>query len=524
MTAKITREDQLPPFANEPFSDFSKPHVRAAMEAALAQVGSELGREYPAYIGGQKVTATQKIRSIDPSCSSRLVGIVQDCPPELGDLAVQAALGAFESWSLVPAPERCEIFFRAKELLRQRRFEFNAWIIYEVGKNWAEADADVAEMVDFFDYYCRSMIRLNQPPELVQVSEEKNRLAYIPLGVGVCISPWNFPCAIMGGMAAAAAVAGNTVVSKPSEDAPVVATKLVELMIEAGVPAGVLNLVTGTGAALGAHLVRHPKVRFVSFTGSREVGCQVVENAAKVSDGQRWLKRVVAEMGGKNAIIVADDADLDSAAQGVTAAAFGYQGQKCSACSRVVVFDSVHDRFVEKLLAATRALTVGPAQDPSTNVGPVISGRAYEKVFHYIQLGKEEGKLLMGGERTESDGFFVPPTIFDEVRPGARIAQEEIFGPVLAVIRARDYDHALEIANGTAFGLTGAVYSSSPDRLERAAREFHVGNLYLNRKCTGAMVGRHPFGGFNMSGTDSKTGGPDYLLQFTQAKTVCAKI
>ncbi|MBI3889965.1 MAG: L-glutamate gamma-semialdehyde dehydrogenase, partial [Candidatus Wallbacteria bacterium] len=474
-------------------------------------------------IGGEWIKAEQKIKSVNPSHTDQVVGVVQNGDIQMGDRAVASALRTFETWSRTPAHERAAYFFKAKKLLQERKYEFNAWLVYEVGKTWAEADGDVAETIDFLDYYARSMLRLANPPALHQVPGEENKLYYIPLGVGVAIPPWNFPCAIMAGLVVSAAVAGNTVVLKPSSDSPVIATKFVQLLEEAGLPKGVVNLVTGPGSSLGDHLVKHPKVRFISFTGSMEVGIHMNAEAAKVGDGQVWLKRLIAEMGGKNAIIVAEDADIDAAVGGVVASAFGYQGQKCSACSRAIVVKSVHETFVNKLVAATRALKVGPTEDPATNVGPVASASAYRDILGYIEVGMKEGKLLCGGEKAAGDGWYIAPTIFDGIKPDARIAQEEIFGPVLAVLEARDYDHALELANGTRYGLTGSVFSRDEKKLEKAAREFHTGNLYLNRKCTGAMVGRHPFGGFNMSGTDSKTGGPDYLLQFTQAKTVCWK-
>jgi 1-pyrroline-5-carboxylate dehydrogenase len=420
--------------------------------------------------------------------------------------------------------ERARLLIGAAAMLRERKFEFDAWLVLEAGKTWPEAEAEVAEAIDFCEYYARQMVRFADPEAVVQMPGERDDLVYLPLGAGVVIPPWNFPLAILAGMTVAALVAGNTVVIKPSSETPTVAAKFVELLREAGFPPRSLALCTGSGAVIGDLLVEHPKTRFVSFTGSREVGLRINELAAKPRKGQIWIKRVVAEMGGKDAIIVDREADLDSAVAGVVQSAFGYQGQKCSACSRAIVDDPVYDEFVEKLEAKVSALKVGAPEDRSTFMGPVISAAARKTILNYIEVGRSEGRLIAGGGVLPGDGFFVQPTVFAGVESNARIFQEEIFGPVLTVSRARDFSHALELANDTEYGLTGAVYSRNPETIHRARQEFFVGNLYINRKCTGAMVGAHPFGGFNMSGTDSKAGGPDYLLQFLQAKSIAEKL
>jgi 1-pyrroline-5-carboxylate dehydrogenase len=511
-------------FANEAFVDFTRPENKASMEAALKKVAAEFGKEYPMYIGGEKVYTTEKMASTNPSHPSQVIGVFQAGSKEHADKAVEAAWKAFETWKKVPAEERAECLFRAARIVRERKFEISAWICYEVGKSWAEADGDTAETIDFLEYYGREMLRLIGPQPVTPMKGEKNFMVYIPLGVGAAIPPWNFPAAIATGMTAAALVTGNTVVLKPSEEASVVAAKMVEVLYEAGIPKGALNLVTGAGEIVGDALVKNPKTRFITFTGSKEVGLLISEAAGKKVPGQIWIKRTVLEMGGKDATIVDDEADVDAAVEGVAQAAFGYQGQKCSACSRAIVSEKVYDSFVQKMVERAKKVTVGPSEDPNNYMGPVASKTALETVLGYIDVGKKEGRVLVGGDRAPGDGYFVQATVIADVDPKARIAQEEIFGPVLAVIKARDFDHALEIANGTEFGLTGGVYSKNQQKLEKARDNFYVGNLYLNRKCTGAMVGAHPFGGFNMSGTDSKTGGPDYLLLFLQGKSIAEKL
>jgi 1-pyrroline-5-carboxylate dehydrogenase len=515
---------QKPEFVNEPFVDFAKRENRAAMEAALKKVASEFGREYAMYIAGQEVTTTEKMRSTNPSHPSQVIGVFQKASAEQANQAVEAAHKYFDIWKRTAAQDRVNSIFRAAQIIRERKFELAALVCYEVGKTWPEADADIAETIDFLEFYGREMLRLAEPQQLTPMRGERNYLVYIPLGVGAIIPPWNFPCAIMAGLVAASLVTGNTVVLKPAGDSPAIAAQFVEILFEAGVPREALNFITGPGSVIGDALVRHPKTRYIGFTGSKEVGLRISELAGKAVPGQMWIKRTVLEMGGKDAIVVDEEADLDAAADGTAQAAFGYQGQKCSACSRAIVSEKVYDTFVQKLVERATKITVGPSDDPNNYMGPVISENAMKGILNYIEVGKKEGKLVLGGGRAPGDGYFVQPTIIADVDPMARVAQEEIFGPVLAVIKARDFDHALEIANGTEFGLTGAVYSKNQAKLEKAEETFHVGNLYLNRKCTGAMVGAHPFGGFNMSGTDSKTGGKDYLHLFLQAKAIAEKV
>jgi 1-pyrroline-5-carboxylate dehydrogenase len=512
-------------FVNEPFVNFAAPDNARAMRAALAQVGTQLGREYDLIIGGHRERTTGKITSLNPAWPTQVVGIHQKAGAEHAQEAMDAALRAFHSWSRVPVETRASLLLHAAAIIRDRKFEFSAWLTYEVGKNWAEADADVAETIDFLEFYAREALRLAQATTPIQLPGERNRLIYIPLGVGAVIPPWNFPFAIMAGMTTAAIVAGNTVILKPSSDSPTIAALFMEVLEEAGLPAGVVNFCPGSGATFGNAIVEHPKTRFIAFTGSKSVGLDIHELAAKTQPGQIWIKRTVLEMGGKDSILVCADADVESAADGVVAAAFGFSGQKCSACSRAIIEAPIYDAFVEKVRERVAKLTVGdPAENH--NLGPVVNASAKESILSYIEKGKQEGRLVAGGSavETEAGGYFLQPTVFADIDPEAVIAQEEIFGPVLALIKVESYEEGLAVANNTEYGLTGAIYTADRHRLSHAAEEFHVGNLYLNRKCTGAMVGAHPFGGFNMSGTDSKAGGPDYLLLFTQAKSVAEKL
>ncbi len=512
------------PFVNEPLSDFGDAAVASKMKAALDQVRSELGREYPLIIGGEKRSTAPRIASIDPSNPDNVVGKVAQGNRGHAEQALHAALETFESWRKVPAEERASYLFKAAKLIRERKFYFSAWMVYEVGKSWVEADADVAETIDFLEFYGREALRLAQEQPLTKVEGERNALEYIPLGAGAVIPPWNFPMAIMAGMTTAAIVAGNTVVLKPSSDAPVIAAKFVEVLEEVGLPAGVVNYVAGGGGEVGNFLVEHPKTRFIAFTGSKEVGLGINRRAAETRPGQIWIKRVVLEMGGKDSIIVDDECDLDDAVTGVLASAFGYQGQKCSACSRAIIHQKVYDEFVKRLVPRVNAIKQGaPYESKDNYMGPVVNEGAVKSILGYIEAGKSEGDLLTGGMRASGKGYFIQPTVFGNIAPDATLSQEEIFGPVLALIKAKDFDHAMEVANNTEYGLTGALYSSNREHIERARRDFHVGNLYFNRKCTGALVGAHPFGGFNMSGTDSKAGGRDYLLLFTQAKVMSEK-
>jgi len=512
-------------FRNEPFIDFTKEENAAAMRAALDKVKSQLGKEYPLVIGGERIKTGDTIESINPANRSQVVGKFHKATKELANQAVESASKAFQSWRNTPVEERIQLVVRVAELMRERKHEFSAWMIYEVAKTWPEADGDTAEAIDFLEFYAHEMIRYASKQPLVELKGEDNKLDYIPLGVGAVIPPWNFPCAIMAGMTAAAIVTGNTVVLKPSSDAPAIAYKFFELLEEAGLPPGVVNFMTGSGAEVGDVVVDHPKTRFIAFTGSKEVGLRINERAAKTQPGQLWIKRVVAEMGGKDAIIVADDANLDEAATGVVQSAFGFQGQKCSACSRAIIDARIYDPMIEKIAELTAKIKVGNPTETGTTMSAVINEKAFKTINGYVEKGKAEGgRVIAGGGSDGEQGFFIEPTVIADVKPGATIEQEEIFGPVLAVIKANDYDDALRIANDTQFGLTGAVYSTDETKLERARREFHVGNLYLNRKCTGALVGVHPFGGFNMSGTDSKAGGRDYLLLFMQAKVSSEKM
>jgi 1-pyrroline-5-carboxylate dehydrogenase len=516
---------QLPEFKNEPLSDFraNPEHIRR-MKEALEEVRKELGREYDLVIGGERVQTQDKLISYNPSHKDQVVGSFSKADAALADRAIRKADETFKTWSLVPAEERAELLIKMAKAMRERKFYFAAWMVYEVGKSWAEADADVAEAIDFAEFYAREMLRLGGPQPLNPVAGEKNYLRYIPLGVGIVIPPWNFPLAILAGMTFASIVTGNTVVLKPSSDSPAIACKFFEALEQVGMPPGVVNFCPCPGGTVGDVLVGHPRARFVAFTGSKEVGLRINELAAKAVPGQIWIKRVVAEMGGKDSIVVDSEVDLDSAVEGVAVSAFGYQGQKCSACSRAIVVEKVYDAFLDKLKERVEKIKVGSPTEPDTYMGPVINAKAKQSIREYIEVGKKEGRLLTGGGEASGPGHFLEPTVIVDVPPQARISQEEIFGPVLAVIKAKDFDEALEIANNTEYGLTGAVYTKNRHKLEKAAEHFFVGNLYLNRKCTGALVGGHPFGGFNMSGTDSKAGGRDYLLLFTQAKTVTEKV
>jgi len=513
------------PFANEPLVDFTKNENARLMRAAIEKVRGQLGREYDLIIGGKRVKTNDKIKSINPAKPSQVVGWHQKAGKEHVEPAMQAALSAFASWSQTSFEERASLLFHVGDVLRERKFEFCAWLVFEVSKNWAEADADIAETIDFAEYYAREALRLSRTELPVQMPGERDTLTYIPLGVGAVIPPWNFPCAIMAGMTMASIVSGNTVILKPSSDSPTIAAKFVELLEECGMPEGVVNFCPGAGASFGNAVVAHPKTRYIAFTGSREVGLDINKSAATHAPGQIWIKRTILEMGGKDAIVVDADADVDSAVEGVAQAAFGFQGQKCSACSRAIVDERIYEIFLEKLKARVEKITVG---DPAENadMGAVINEGSMKSILAYIEVGKKEGRVITGGgpAKNPGEGYFLQPTVIADIPAKSRLEQEEVFGPLLTVIQSKNYDHALEIANDTEFGLTGAVYTKSREKIERAIREFHVGNLYINRKCTGATVAAHPFGGFNMSGTDSKSGGPDYLYLFTQGKAVGEKI
>ncbi|WP_018131567.1 L-glutamate gamma-semialdehyde dehydrogenase [Effusibacillus pohliae] len=506
-------------FRNEPFTDFADPANRQAMEAALAKVKAEFGKVYPLVIGREKMFTDKRDQSVNPGNLDEVVGIQSQADKKLVDQAIQVALETFKTWQHVDPHTRAGYLFKAAAVMRRRKFEFAAWIVYEAGKNWAEADADVAEAIDFLEFYGREMIRLGGPQPLVPLPGEDNRLYYIPLGVGLIIPPWNFPLAIMAGMTVSAIVTGNTVLLKPASQTPIIAAKFVELMEEIGLPPGVINYVPGDPAEIGDFMVEHPKTRFISFTGSRDTGLRINERAAKAAQGQIWIKRLVAEMGGKDAVVVDASADLEEAAIGIVQSAFGFQGQKCSAGSRAIIHKDVYDEVLAKVVEKTKQLRIG-LPEQNYPVGPVIDQKAFNKIMSYIEIGQGEGRLMLGGGRAEGNGWYIEPTIFADVKEDARIMRDEIFGPVVAFCKADSFEHAVDIFNNTEYGLTGSLYTNNREHLEYARRHMHCGNLYFNRKCTGALVGVHPFGGFNMSGTDSKAGGRDYLLWFMQAKVV----
>jgi RHH-type proline utilization regulon transcriptional repressor/proline dehydrogenase/delta 1-pyrroline-5-carboxylate dehydrogenase len=508
-------------FHNEPLTDFSQEAGRGAMAAALAQVKKQLGGEYPPIIEGRAVEASQWIESVNPSHQREIVGRCRRASVAQATEAIAAAARALPAWRDTDPERRAQYLEAAAEVLRRRRFELAAWEVYECAKQWREADADVAEAIDFCVYYAREMRRLAEP-QRVDLPGEENATIYDPRGVCVVIAPWNFPLAILAGMTTAALVTGNTVIMKPAEQSSVVAAKLMEVFQEIGLPPGAVSYLPGVGEEIGPTLAEHPDVALIAFTGSRGVGVALSRQAAALAAGQTHIKRLIAELGGKNAIIVDDDADLDEAVAGVVTSAFVYQGQKCSACSRAIVLEPLYDKFFGRLVEATRSLKIGPAEDPGCKVGPVIDADARDRILGFIEKGKQEAKLAFAGDLgfLLNEGFYVAPHIFADVPPTASIAQEEIFGPVLSVLKARDLTHALEIANGTSYALTGGFFSRSPDNIRRAKREFRVGNLYINRKITGALVHRQPFGGFKLSGIGSKAGGPDYLLQFMIPRTI----
>ncbi len=506
-------------YKHEPFTDFSVEANRIDYLNALQTVEGYLGQDYDLVIGGERITTEDKIVSYNPSNKREVIGRVSKANKELAEKAMQVAVQAFKTWKKVKAEFRADVLFKAAAIIRRRKHEFSALLTKEAGKPWKEADADTAEAIDFLEYYGRQMLLIKDGAPVQSHPNEFNRYDYIPLGVGIIISPWNFPFAIMAGTTVAAIVTGNTVLLKPASTTPVIAAKFVEVMEEAGLPKGVLNFVPGSGSEVGDYLVDHKDTRFISFTGSRDVGLRIFERASKVHDGQIWIKRVIAEMGGKDTIVVDKEADLELAATSIVYSAFGFSGQKCSACSRAVIVEDVYDQVLERVVALTEELTQGDPTDYSNYMATVIDQNAYNKIMDYIEIGKREGRLLTGGKGDDSIGYFIQPTVFADLSPDARIMKEEIFGPVVGFTKAKDFDHAIEIANNTEYGLTGAVITNNRERIEKAREEFHVGNLYFNRGCTGAIVGYQPFGGFNMSGTDSKAGGPDYLLLHMQAKT-----
>jgi 1-pyrroline-5-carboxylate dehydrogenase len=512
------------PFTNEPLTDFSNPTNATEMTKAIVKVRGELGKTYSNHIGSQTITSPETFASTSPSSKNQVIGVFPKLTTGHVDQAIEAAQKSFATWSKKPASERAEFLFKAAEKMRERKHEFSAMMMFEVGKNWTEADADTAEAIDFMEFYGREMLRMSEKQPLIKMTGEDNNLVYLPLGVGAVIPPWNFPLAICVGMTTAAIVSGNTVVLKPASDSPTIAYKFFALMQELGLPSGVINFITGSGGKIGDYLVSHPQIRFISFTGSKEVGLRINELASKPQAGQKWIKRIVAEMGGKDAIVVDEGVDINEVASGIVAAAFGFQGQKCSACSRAIIHEKVYDAVVEKVVEKTKSLVVGDPSEQKTQFGPMVGSSAFQKTLEYIEIGRSEGEILTGGTSIGNEGYFISPTVIRDVPNSARLSKEEIFGPVLALTKAKDFKEAIAFANDTDFGLTGAAYSNNPAHLEYARNEFFVGNLYLNRKCTGAFVGVHPFGGFNMSGTDSKAGGRDYLLLFTQAKLISEKI
>lgn len=518
---EVVRPRAVERFVNEPLTDFSKAQFRQAMQQALTEVRMGFGGDYPLIINGKLVETRLRITSRNPSNKKEVLGAISSASSDHADKAVEAARRAWEQWRKVTPEHRGEYLELVASGLRNRRFELMAWMIFECGKTWEEADADIAEAIDFCMYYSRCMQEISRSLQCDYTGEE-NETFYRSRGVAVVIAPWNFPLAILTGMTVAALVTGNAVIMKPAEQSSVVAAKLMEIYQESGFPNGVVNYLPGHGEDIGAALVRHPGVDLIAFTGSRKVGLDINRSAAETSPEQNGVKKVIAEMGGKNAIIIDDDADLDEAVKGVLQCAFGYAGQKCSACSRVIVLQSIHDAFTQRLKQACESLRIGPAEEPGIDVGPVIDEESLDRIRDYIAMGKEEAETLVAMEVGElaDKGYFVGPHIFTNVDPESRLAQHEIFGPVLAIIKARNMDHAFSIANATDYALTGGMYSRSPVNLKRAREEFWVGNLYLNRGITGAIVQRHPFGGFAFSGIGTKAGGPDYLLQFLLPVTI----
>ncbi len=513
----------LPPYHSLPYSDFTDGAVSARYEQALRAVRASLGERSPLVIAGERVDTKASIESVNPSDPSMIVGTAASADTGHVDTAIDAAWQAFPGWARRTAAERAGLIHRVGDLIAERSFDFAAWQTFEAGKNWAEAEADVAEAIDFCRYYAHQALQMAEPVPVHEYPGEENRSWLQPIGAGAVIPPWNFPLAILVGMTVGPVVGGNTVVLKPASNTPLVGWGFMKVLEEAGLPSGVVNFLPGSGGSIGDALVDHPKTRFVNFTGSKEVGLRIAERSARVVPGQTWLKRAYMEMGGKDALVVDDTADLDAAADAVVQSAFGFQGQKCSACSRLIVFESVHDALVDRVVERAAHLRVGPAVE-NHPMGPVISQAQYRAILDEIESGKSEATLVMGGKPIDlGGGYFIEPTVFDGVDPQARLAQHEIFGPVLSVIAVADFDHAMAVANGTEFGLTGGVFSEDEQRLERAQREFHVGNLYLNRKITGALVGIQPFGGFNMSGSNAKAGGPDYLRLFLEMKTVARR-
>ncbi|SFK08414.1 delta-1-pyrroline-5-carboxylate dehydrogenase [Halobacillus dabanensis] len=511
------------PYKHEPFTDFTIEENKKAFEEALKQVKEELGKHHDLLIDGDRIRTDNHITSTNPANTKEVVGTVSKANQGLAEKAVQSASTAFEDWKKWDPRARAEILFRAASIIRRRKHEFSAYLVYEVGKPWKEADADTAEAIDFLEYYGRQMIELAEGKPVESRPGEQNRYIYTSTGVAVVIPPWNLAFAIMAGTTIAPIVTGSTVVMKPASNSPVIAAKFVEVLEEAGLPKGVLNFVPGSGGEVGDYLVDHPKTALISFTGSRDVGTRIIKRAAEIQEGQNHLKQVIAEMGGKDTVVVDNKANIETAVEAIIVSAFGFSGQKCSSGSRAVVHEDVYDEVLEKVKERTEQLTVGNASEENVYMGPVVDQGAYDKIMSYIEIGKQEGRLVTGGKGDDSKGYFIEPTVFADLDPDSRMQQEEIFGPVVCFTKAKNFDEAIDIANNTEYGLTGAVISDNREHLEKAKYDFHVGNLYFNRNCTGAIVGYQPFGGFKMSGTDSKAGGPDYLALHMQAKTISEK-
>ncbi|GIO23057.1 L-glutamate gamma-semialdehyde dehydrogenase [Oceanobacillus sp. J11TS1] len=510
----------LTPYKHEPFTDFTVEINRKVLENALNHIQKDLGKDYPLLVGGENISTEAKLVSYNPGKKEEIIGTVSKADQALAEKAVGAADQAFQTWRYTEAVDRSNILLRAAAIIRRRKSEFTALLIKEAGKPWKEADADIAEGIDFMEYYARQMLEIDQGKAILSREGEHNRYFYIPMGVAVTIPPWNFAFAIMVGTTVAPLVTGNTVILKPASATPVIAAKFVEVLREAGVPDGVINFLPGSGAEVGDYLVDHPKTSLITFTGSRDVGTRIYERASAVQQKQSHLKRVIVEMGGKDTVVVDKDADIDIAVDAIVTSAFGFSGQKCSAGSRAVIHKDVYEEVLQKVIAHTEKLTVGEPTSNDVYMGPVIDQKSFDKIMGYIEIGKKEGRLVAGGNGDDTKGYFISPTIFADVDVEARIMQEEIFGPVVAFSKADDFDEALAIANNSEYGLTGAVITNNRKHIRKATMEFHVGNLYFNRNCTGAIVGYHPFGGFKMSGTDSKAGGPDYLGLHMLAKTV----
>jgi 1-pyrroline-5-carboxylate dehydrogenase len=514
----------LTEFKNEPYTDFTRTENKAAYEAALAAVAREVGQRHDLVIGGRRVRTDATFESVNPCATEEVVATFSKAGAAEADQALTAATEAFESWSRTDPRERAGYLLKAAAIMRRRKHEFSAVMTLEVGKTWPEADGDTAEAIDFLEFYAREMLRLDAGEHVTPIPGEWNDLRYVALGPCAVIPPWNFPLAILTGMTTAAIVTGNTVCLKPASDSAWIGSMLADLMEEVRLPAGVLNFVPGGGGEVGETLVKDPRTRLIAFTGSKAVGLHIHELAAKPDPRCKWIKRTILEMGGKDAILVDEDYDLDEAAALIVQSAYGFQGQKCSACSRAIIHRAVYDEIVPKIVERAKALKLGDTRDPSVNLGAVINSKAQRDILGYVEVGKKEGRLLAGGRAGPRQGTYVEPTVIADVKPEARIHCEEIFGPVLALLRCDDFEDGLRIVNSTEYGLTGSLLSRNRAHLTRARRDFHVGNLYLNRKCTGALVGGHPFGGFNMSGTDSKAGGRDYLGLFLQAKAISEKL